>query len=170
MFGLTIQNYKQCITDFDYARKHLRMANGGKLTLKDQIGLDKIDPARKLGVRYPRNPNLSAYILADKILKRTEGKVDVVISDSDSGGKKGIRVIGCPTIIATPIGATKGIRMFYCMRAAVAGDCVWNNVENIPALRIIPYQASRIRIGIGELRYNGFINASREEDVLSIIK
>lgn len=170
VYGLTIENYNKCITDFDFAKKYLKMADKNSFTKRDQIGLDKIDSNKKIGVRYPKNPNLSAYKIAKIIQGRAKIKIDVVISDSDSGGVKGLGLIGCPTIITTPIGATKGIRFFYCMRAAVAADLVWNNKKDIPVVVIKPYQASRIRKEIGKLRYKGFLDANREYDVTSILK
>ena len=130
------------------------------------------DVKKGIGVRYPKDPNFSCYMIAKNIREKLKVKVDVVISDSDSGGTKGIALIGCPTIIATPIGATKGLRLFYCMRVAVAAEATWNNIENTPILLVQPPQnyAVRIRKNIGELRYRGFLNAKREKDVISILK
>lgn len=170
VYNLTIENYNKCVTDFHFAKKTLKMADKDPFTKRDQIGLDKIDPARGLGVRYPKDPNLSAYKIAEAIKNKIGIKIDVVISDSDSGGRKGIKLIGCPTIIATPIGATKGLRLFYCMRVAVAAEVTWNNVENLPVLLIQPYQASRLRKNVGEFRYKGFLNAQREEDIRFVLK
>jgi hypothetical protein len=172
VYGLTVENYNRCITDFDFARKHLEMSDKDPLTEKDQIGLDKIDPKRKLGIRYPKDPNFSAYKIAKSIRNKIGIEVDVVISDSDSGGRKGSILIGCPTIIATPIGATKGLRFFYCLRAAVAAEIVWNNVEDTPIVLLQPPEnyAVRLRKNIGKLRYRGFLDATKEEDIISLMK
>jgi hypothetical protein len=170
VYGLTIKNYHKCISDLKFAIKNLKTKDKEPLTERDLIGLDKIDPIRKIGARYPKNPNQSAYRIAKLIQKKINVKVDVVISDSDSGGKKGIILIGCPTIIATPIGATRGVKLFYCMRTAVAAELIWNNVDNIPVVLIKPYQASRLRENIGKFRYKGFLNANKEEDIISILK
>jgi hypothetical protein len=164
VYGLTIENYNRCITEMDFAVKNLKTADDDPLTERDLIGLDKIDPARGIGVRYPKDPNLSAYGMAKAIFQSTGKRVDVVISDSDSGGQKGVRLIGCPTIMATPIGATKGLRLFYCMRAAVAAEATWNNIDNLPVLLVQPYFTHRLRDGRGELRYPGFLDASKEAD------
>ena len=40
-----------------------------------------------------------------------------------------------------------------------------NNMENIPAIIVKPYQASRIRKNVGELRYNGFLDGKKEADL-----
>jgi len=170
VYGLTLENYNRCISDIAFARKKLKMVDKGILTKQDQVGLDKIDIKKKIGVRYPKDPNLSCYRIAKHILGKSNKRVDVVISDSDSGGEKGVALIGCPTIINTPIGATKGLRLFYCMRVAVAAEITWNNIKNMPILLVQPYQASRIRKNIGELRYKGFLNAEKENDILSILK
>lgn len=165
VYGVTIENYKQCTTDINYARQHLTYDGEDTFTEKDMIGLDKIDPAKKLGVRYSADPNKSATNLASAIKKIAKVNVDVVITDSDSGGKKGIALIGCPTIINTPIGATAGLRLFYCMRAAVAAELLWNNTPHTPLVLVKPYQASRIRESVGQLRYAGFLNADKEADL-----
>ena len=165
VYGLTIENYSRCISDLDFARKLLKAHGDDPISNKDMIGLDKINPEKEIGVRYSKDPNLSAYNIADGIRKNTGLKIDVVITDSDSGGKKGINLIGCPTIVATPIGATGGLRLFYCMRVAVAAEMIRNNMENIPAIIVKPYQASRIRKNVGELRYNGFLDGKKEADL-----
>lgn len=170
VYGITIENYGKCIADFDYAKKHLKFSDRQPLTKKDQVGLDKIDPARKLGVRYPKDPNFSAYTIARMIYKMSKIHVDVIISDSDSGSRKGLELINCPTILATPIGATKGLRLFYCMRVSVAAEVTRNNAPDNPLLLVKPYQATRIREGIGQLRYKGFLNADREDEVESILR
>jgi len=170
VYGLTINNYNQCINDLEFARKNLQLPGKKPLTKRDQIGLDKIDPEKGIGVCYSTDPNLSAFNIAEGIKKNTGLKVDVVITDSDSGGKKGIALINCPTIVATPIGSTKGLRLFYCMRVAVAAEMIRNNTKNIPAIVIKPYQASKLRKDIGALRYKGFLNGKREKDVISKTK
>lgn len=172
VYGLTVENYNKCITDFDFAQKNLKMADKSPFTKKDQIGLDKIDPKKKLGIRYPKDPNLSAYKIAKSIQNKSGVKADVVVSDSDSGGQKGLILIGCPTIIATPIGATEGLRFFYCMRAAVAAEITWNNVKDTPVVLIQPPEnyAVRLRKDVGKLRYKGFLDASKEEDVISLLR
>jgi len=165
VYGLTIENYSQCINNLDFAKKTLQLPDNKPLSKKDMIGLDKIDPERGIGVRYPDDPNQSAFDIAEGIRNKANLKIDVVITDSDSGGRKGIDLINCPTIVATPIGATKGLRLFYCMRVAVAAEMIRNNTKNIPAVIIKPYQASRLRKNVGELRYPGFLEGTREKDV-----
>lgn len=170
VYGLTIENYHRCITDIEYARANLSVEENSDITERDIIGMDKIDPERKLGVIYPANPNKSALEVA-KLFKEASGlNIDVVITDSDSGADKGIKLIGCPTIINTPIAATKGIGLFYAMRVAVAAEINWNNVENSPVLLVKPYQASRLREDIGAFRYDGFLNAEQENDYKKFIK
>ncbi|PIY70678.1 hypothetical protein COY88_04330 [Candidatus Roizmanbacteria bacterium CG_4_10_14_0_8_um_filter_35_28] len=172
VYGLTTENYQRCINDINFARKILKVPDKDPIIKRDQIGLDKIDPKKGIGVRYPKDPNFSCYTIAKNIKDKLGVRVDVVISDSDSGSTKGIALIGCPTIIATPIGATKGLRLFYCMRVAIAAETTWNNIENIPILLVQPPQnyAVRIRKNIGELRYKGFLNAKREKDIISILE
>ncbi len=170
VYGLTVENYTRCISDMDFARNNLEVSGSDPLSEKDQIGLDKINPQKKIGVRYPENPNLSCQNIAKHIYKKSGKNVDVVICDSDSGGVKGIKLIGCPTIINTPIGATKGLGLFYCMRVSVAAEITWNNVADMPILLVQPYQASRLRKNVGELRYEGFLDAQLEKDFVSIMQ
>lgn len=168
VYGLTMENYRRCISDLNFARENLTTSDNDPLSEKDIIGLDKIDLEKNIGLRYPRNPNLSCYEIAKMIRDKSGLKIDVVITDSDAGGKKGISLIGCPTILVTPIGATKGLRLFYCMRVAVAAEATWNNIENIPVISIqLNHSAYRGRESIGELRYDGFLDASKEEDIIS---
>jgi len=166
VYGLTVENYSQCIRDLDFSRKHLKVKDNDLLTKKDIIGLDKFDPGKKIGLRYPKDPNYSAYKIAQHIKKKSGLLVDVVISDSDSGGKKGLALINCPTIIATPIGATKGIRLFYCMRASAAAEATRNNIQNMAGVLIKPGddQFMHARDHVGELRYRGFLNGNNEDD------
>ncbi|OQB05525.1 MAG: Coenzyme F420:L-glutamate ligase [bacterium ADurb.Bin212] len=167
--GVTVENYKKCITDLDYARKNLKVMNGGEISRRDQIGLDKINPEKKLGVIYPKNPNLSAHQISKEFEKISGDKIDVVITDSDSGAIKGVDLIGCPTVINTPIASTKGLGLFYAMRIAVAAEISWNNLDYCPILLVKPYEASRIRESIGEIKYNGFLDANRENDYLKFL-
>ncbi len=166
VYGLTIDNYNRCINNLKFAKKILKPSDNKPLTKKDIIGLDKINPEKGIGVRYSNNPNQSAFKIADGIKKNTGLKIDVVITDSDSGGKKGIILINCPTIVATPIGATRGLGLFYCMRVATAAEMIRNNTKNIPAVVIEPYQASKLRKNIGEFRYSGFIDGRKEKDIV----
>lgn len=165
VYGLTLENYYQCITDLEYANTNLKTPDSMPITRKDQIGLDKLDVDRGLGTRYPANPNQSAYAIAELINAKSQARVDVVITDSDSGGVKGIELIGCPTVVVTPIGATRGLRLFYCMRLAVAAELTWNNIPDMPILVVKPYQA-RFRKGVGKFRYEGFLDASQEDDIV----
>ena len=166
VYGLTIDNYNKCINNLKFAKKTLKPSDNKPLTKKDIVGLDKINPEKMIGVRYPDNPNQSAFKIAEEVKKNTGLKIDVVITDSDSGGKKGITLINCPTIVATPIGATKGLRLFYCMRVATAAEMIRNNTKNIPAVIIEPYQASKLRKNIGEFRYSGFLDGKKEKDII----
>lgn len=169
VYGLTMENYRQCINNLNFARENLTMADNDQISERDIIGLDKIDPVKKIGVRYPKNPNSSSFEIAKRIKDRSGLRIDVVISDSDAGGVKGIKLIGCPTILVTPIGATKGLRLFYCMRVAVAAEAIWNNVENTPiVLAQLYHSAYRTRENVGEFRYDGFLDASKEPDIISI--
>lgn len=170
VYGITIENYSRCINDFIFAKKTLRFPDRKPLTEKDQVGLDKIDPKRKLGVRYPADPNRSAYSIAKEIKRILNINIDVILSDSDSGSRKGLTLINCPTILATPIGATKGLRLFYCMRVAVAAEATRNNVKDNPVLLIKPYQATRLRAGIGQMRYPGFLNGDKEDEIQDILR
>jgi hypothetical protein len=169
VYGVTVENYKKCITDLAYAKKTLKVINGGELSRKDQIGLDKIDPKKKLGVIYPINPNLSAENISKEFETISQKKIDVVITDSDSGAIKGVDLIGCPTIINTPIAATKGLGLFYAMRVAVAAEISWNNHDYYPILLVKPYEASRLRENVGEKKYNGFLDAKKESDYLKFL-
>lgn len=169
VYGLTINNYRKCVEDIKYAKKHLKTADGTSLRDVDLVGLDKIDPSRQIGSRYSDNPNQSAYRIAKEIKKQSHINIDVVISDSDSGGARGIKLIGCPTVISTPIGATNGLRLFYCMRLSVAAEATWNNIMDTPVVVVKPYQEYRLRDGIGAFRYSGFLQANKEADVIAIV-
>ncbi len=134
VYGLTMENYRQCINNLNFAKDNLTTPDNDPLSEKDIIGLDKINVEKKIGLRYPKDPNLSCYNIAKSIKDKSGLKIDVVVSDSDAGGEKGVSLIGCPTILVTPIGATKGLRLFYCMRVAVAAEATWNNIENTPII------------------------------------
>lgn len=170
VYGITIENYSRCINDLAFAKRTLGFPDKKPLTKKDQVGLDKIDPKRKLGVRYPADPNQSAYNIAREIKKISNIDVDVVLSDSDSGSRKGLELINCPTILATPIGATKGLRLLYCMRVAVAAEATRNNIKDNPALLVHPYQSTLIRSSIGQLRYPGFLDGDKEDEIQEVLR
>ncbi|OHA61952.1 MAG: hypothetical protein A2117_00080 [Candidatus Wildermuthbacteria bacterium GWA2_46_15] len=168
VYGLTMENYRQCINNLNFARANLTTPDSDPISEKDVIGLDKLDPEKKIGLRYPKNPNLSCYEIAKRVKDASGLKIDVVVSDSDAGGAKGVKLIGCPTILVTPIGATKGLRLFYCMRVAVAAEAIWNNVENTPiVLAQLYHSVYKTREGVGEFRYDGFLNAHKEPDIIS---
>ena len=56
------------------------------------------------------------------------------------------------------------------MRVAVAAEMIRNNTKNIPAVIVKPYQASKLRKNIGELKYNGFLDGEKEKDITNNTK
>lgn len=109
------------------------------------------------------NHNLLAHLTAEKIREKTGKSVDVVISDTDTGIDVRKMIIGCITLGATPIGATKGLSLYECMRAACAAEFGRGSKYRIPIIICKPAERCRNRIDMGEYRgYDGKLKYSIE--------
>lgn len=130
--------------------------------LRDVIMLDRgtHDGEYLLG---PENPNRAASQLAARLNESTGIWVDVVITDSAAGVAKGEALIGCVTYLATAIGATAGLSLLHAQRCAAASEVVRNALPLHPFTVVRPESVrSRRRERVGEHRYDGFLDASRE--------
>jgi len=109
------------------------------------------------------NPNKIAYELAKEIKSAYGKNVDVIISDTDTGIDVTTPLIGCITIGATPLGATKGLCLYECMRAALAAEFTRGSGRGIPIVICRPNKRSRCRDNIGKFRgYNGRLDYKKE--------
>ncbi|WP_444626235.1 hypothetical protein ACSLMH_03350 [Flavobacterium columnare] len=109
------------------------------------------------------NHNLLAYQTAEIIRAKTGKVVDVVISDTDTGIDVRKTIIGCITLGASPIGATKGLSLYECMRASCAAEFSRGSTERIPIIICKPAERCRKREGMGEFRgYDGKLKYSIE--------
>ncbi|MER5466301.1 MULTISPECIES: coenzyme F420-0:L-glutamate ligase [unclassified Streptomyces] len=134
--------------------------------VRDVVMLDRgaADSEYILG---PTDPNRAASELAARLSERVGIRVDVVISDSAAGVSKGEALIGCPTFLATPIGATAGLSLLHAQRCASGAEIVRNARPRHPFTIVRPESLrSRRRARIGEFRYGGFLDAARESRFL----
>jgi len=112
------------------------------------------------------NPNQVAFELAVGIKDKYSVNVDVVVSDTDTGIDVCQMLIGCITIGATPLGATKGLKIYECMRAALAAEFVRGSSNGIPIVVCRPIKRHMYREGVGEFRgYDGRLNAETENGI-----
>jgi hypothetical protein len=109
-----------------------------------------------------RDANGLAFAVAEAVARRTGSRCDVVISDTDTGAEIRENVIGCPTIGATPLGATAGLVLYECMRVACAAEFVRGAARGIPIVLCKPHERRRTRTGLAQERYPGMLDAHRE--------
>lgn len=137
---------------------------------RDLICLD-MGSGKDEWVLGPLNPNQTAYEIAKELCRLSGIICDVVISDSGAGYDKGVGLIGIPTYIATPIGATAGCGLLHSQRAAAAAEMIRNQTPRTPFVLIHPESwRSGNRDQVGEFRYRGYIDAKREVDYLPDIR
>jgi F420-0:gamma-glutamyl ligase-like protein len=100
-------------------------------------------------------------------IRASTGKIiDTVISDTDTGLDVSEQLIGCITICATPLGATRGLTIYEAMRAACAAEFTRGSTRRIPIVICKPIPRSRLRQHIGDFRgYNGRLQLAREGNV-----
>lgn len=129
------------------------------LLLADEFG----DTAATLGAD---DHNLRCSELAAAIYAGTGTRVDVVISDTDTGLDTRSPLIGTVTIAATPLGATKGLNLYEAMRCAVAAEFVRGHDRGIPVVLCMPAERRRNRKEIGLPRgYPGHLHISNESGI-----
>jgi F420-0:gamma-glutamyl ligase len=109
-----------------------------------------------------RDANGLALRVCEALAASTGERCDVVISDTDTGAEIREQVIGCPTIGATPLGATGGLVLYECMRAACAAEFVRGSSRGIPIVICKPHERRRARTGLAQARYPGMLDARRE--------
>lgn len=111
----------------------------------------------------PERPNAVAFDLAARLLDARNIACDVVVKDSDAGGRSGTIVVGHPTLVATPLGATKGVSFVEAMRVAAAAEALMGKKNRIPIVLCRPANlVVRRRAGIGEERMTAYIDALQE--------
>ncbi|HEU5319458.1 MAG TPA: hypothetical protein VFX28_01560 [Methylomirabilota bacterium] len=107
-----------------------------------------------------------AAAAAAAIETATGKRVDVVISDTDTGIDVRQPIIGCITLGATPLGATRGLSVYECMRAACAAEFTRGARRRIPIVVCKPAYRCRKRPRIGEHRgYEGKLRLAMEGSV-----
>ncbi len=112
------------------------------------------------------NPNRVAFEIAQLIKKEINKSVDVIISDTDTGADVCQTLIGCISIGATPLGATKGLCIYECMRTTVSAEFVRGSDRGIPIVICKPIKRHTGRKYIGEYRgYDGRIDYLKEEGI-----
>jgi hypothetical protein len=109
-----------------------------------------------------RDANMVALSISQALAEQTGFLCDVVISDTDTGAEIREQVIGCPTIAATPLGATGGLVLYECMRVACAAEFARGSSRGIPIVICRPHDRHRTRTGLGRERYPGMLDARRE--------
>lgn len=110
-----------------------------------------------------RDPNGAAHRLAELVGERLGRRVDVVISDTDTGLEVRRTLIGCVTIAATPLGATGGLVLYECMRVASAAEFCRGSSRRVPIVVCHPHERRASREGVGEARgYPGRLDLARE--------
>lgn len=137
-------------------------------TERDALILD-IGQAEGELILSPLDPNGYAHSISARISSQWGISCDTVIVDSGAGADKGLEEIGIPTFFATPLGCTRGLLLVQAQRCAVAAEYHGNLRTRTPVCVITPESfRSRERRGIGGLRYNGYLDASREELALPV--
>lgn len=110
--------------------------------------------------------NRIAADVAASIKNSTDKIIDAVVSDTDTGLDVSEQLIGCVTICATPLGATRGLTIYEAMRAACAAEFTRGSDRRIPIVVCKPIPRSRLRPHIGEFRgYEGRLQLGREKNV-----
>lgn len=138
----------------------------GEVTIKDAIGADLLETTEDNFVfsLLPSNPNKTARDIAVEIRERTGITMDVIITDTSSGWKKGIEFLGIPTLLATPIGSTAGCDIYYAQRLAAMAEVARNTGKLSPYVLVEPPTVrSLTRNGCGEAREYGFLKADGNE-------
>lgn len=140
-----------------------------KIDDEDLILADCYDKDPKLGKMATigaSDHNLLAAKCATSVKKHTGKLVDVIISDTDTGMDIRQSIIGCITITATPVGATKGVNLYECMRASSAAEFCRGSDKNIPIVICKPADRCRVREGIGNYRgYSRKLQLSCEKGI-----
>jgi len=154
-------------------RKTLSLELSGKTGLEidenELIGLDFVKINRRFyGVLLPLNANMVAFEISKSIRSSLNKLVDVVIVDTDAGWKTGKALIGLPTLVSTPIGATSGLSIAHCIRVAAASSITMGSGKGVPIVIIKPQPGPRAenfrrREGLGLARsYPGRLNINYE--------
>lgn len=137
-----------------------------KITLRDAIGADLIfETNTELSFSLlPDNPNREAAEMAKRLYECTGKLIDVIISDTSSGWYKGKELIGIPTLLATPIGSTKGCDIYYAQRLSAMAEVLRNKEALAPFIIVEPPTIrSRSRSHCGEAREEGFLIGNDQE-------
>lgn len=107
--------------------------------------------------------NRTVARVAAAIRDRLRVKVDVVISDTDTGIDTRSPLINTLTLCASPIGATAGLTLYEAMRCACAAEFVRGHDRMIGIVLCRPAARRAGRPHMGEARaYDGVLDATRE--------
>jgi F420-0:gamma-glutamyl ligase len=111
------------------------------------------------------NPNRVAYEVARLIKQEFNVDLDVIIKDTDVGADACETVIGCFTVGATPIGATRGLCLYECMRCTMNAEFVMGHNKGIPIVVCRPCERDNKRKYMGEFRgYDGRLDYEKEDN------
>jgi F420-0:gamma-glutamyl ligase len=139
--------------------KYVPDINETDLLLADALPDWPGEPMATAGIR---DPNGIAHNISQIITGALGIQCDVVISDTDTGAEVRENVIGCPTVGATPLGATGGLVLYECMRVAMAAEFARGSSRGIPIVICRPHERHANRTGIAKHRYPGMLDATRE--------
>lgn len=111
----------------------------------------------------PEDPNLIAFEFSRMAYHEIGRVIDTVIKDSDAGDRRGRLVIGAPTLVATPLAATKGLSILEAMRVAAGSEVLMGKKNLVPIVVSRPANdVVRYRVGMGEQRGTPFLEVCRE--------
>jgi F420-0:gamma-glutamyl ligase len=135
--------------------------NETDLILADTYVMESKEVMATVGVY---NPNKVAYEIAQLIKQDFDVDVDVIIKDTDTGVDVCETIIGCFTLGATPLGATKGLCLYECMRNAVCAEFVMGHNKGVPIVICRPIARNIERKDMGEFRgYDGRLDYEKED-------
>ena len=120
-------------------------------------------PSGPMATAGVADPNGTCFYIATRLQVDLGKRLDIVISDTDTGLDVRQTIIGCVTIGATPIGSTAGLAIYECMRVANAAEFSRGSTRGVPIVICRPHPRRGDREGMGEYRgYQGRLDAQRE--------
>jgi F420-0:gamma-glutamyl ligase len=133
------------------------------LLLADQYRSPDGRPMAALGT-WDHN-GVAAALSAD-VNTRLTRRVDVIISDTDTGLDVRWPLIGVLTIGATPLGVTRGLNLYEAMRCACAAEFTRGHTRRVPVVICRPAVRLSAREFISEHRgYSGAVHISHEPGI-----
>ncbi|WP_281884501.1 hypothetical protein [Paenibacillus sp. YYML68] len=141
----------------------INLASQISLYPKNILMIDYIDELEASLGAY--NHNRLCYVISSMIHSQLGKKVDVVISDSDTGVDQAQPLIGFPTVGSTPLGVTAGLSIYEALRVSALAELVRGHNRLIPIVISKPSARNQIRPHIGsERNYPGMIHINLEQE------